>query len=222
LLGDEAEFADPFLVLWRLADGYAVSADVPGVKIPPRPFLGTAALARGRAVRDYRGDVGMAYAEVGTRLLLPVWTSEAMVSLGDSHFAQGQGQVGPGIEMAATWRLSVELRKHDATIRGQRHPHFERPRHQHNHSSDPSGVGSDRVFATTSVRDGLDHDEPTRLATREALLEMIDYLRDEHRYSAQQAYALCGVAVHLRLTVLRHHTHTPVTVTALLPLSIFD
>lgn len=238
LLGDEPEFADPFLVLWRLADGYAISADVPGVRIPPRPFLGTATLSRGRTGTTAQpqtarrqpagrcgttgGDVGMAYAEVGTRLLLPVWTSEAMMSLGDSHFAQGQGQIGTGIKMAATWRLRVELRKHDATIRGQRQPHFERASHHHNHSSDTNGGGTNRVFATTSVRDGLDHDELTHQATREALLEMIDYLRDEHRYSAQQAYALCGAAVHLRITLAPHHTHTPVTVTALLPLHIFD
>src|SRR3954468_1820410 len=38
-------FTDPFLVHWRLADGWATSAEIPGVSIPGAPFMGVTAVA---------------------------------------------------------------------------------------------------------------------------------------------------------------------------------
>ncbi|MGH3666435.1 MAG: acetamidase/formamidase family protein, partial [Egibacteraceae bacterium] len=38
-------FPDPFLVRWDLADGWATSDDLPGVRIPGAPFMGTIGLA---------------------------------------------------------------------------------------------------------------------------------------------------------------------------------
>jgi formamidase len=35
------EFPEPFLVRWELADGWATSPDLPGVRIPGSPFVGT-------------------------------------------------------------------------------------------------------------------------------------------------------------------------------------
>src|SRR6266536_968749 len=39
------EFPDPFMVRWRNADGWATSDDLPGVRIPGAPFMGTIGLA---------------------------------------------------------------------------------------------------------------------------------------------------------------------------------
>src|SRR5580693_8954755 len=36
---------DPFLVHWRLADGWATSAEIPGVRIPGAPFMGVSGVA---------------------------------------------------------------------------------------------------------------------------------------------------------------------------------
>ena len=33
-------FTEPFIIRWKIADGFAVSADLPGVKIPRRAFHG--------------------------------------------------------------------------------------------------------------------------------------------------------------------------------------
>ena len=33
-------FTEPFIIRWKIADGFAVSADLPGVKIPGAPFMG--------------------------------------------------------------------------------------------------------------------------------------------------------------------------------------
>ena len=40
-------FPEPFMVHWDIADGWATSADLPGVRIPGAPFMGTIGLAPG-------------------------------------------------------------------------------------------------------------------------------------------------------------------------------
>src|SRR5262249_59284817 len=42
------EFPEPFKVEWDIADGWATSADLPGVRIPGSPFMGTIGLSPGR------------------------------------------------------------------------------------------------------------------------------------------------------------------------------
>src|SRR6185437_8729830 len=42
------EFPEPFKVEWDIADGWATSADLPGVRVPGSPFMGTIGLAPGR------------------------------------------------------------------------------------------------------------------------------------------------------------------------------
>lgn len=41
------EFPDPFIVRWDIGDGFATSADLPGVRIPGAPFMGTIGLSPG-------------------------------------------------------------------------------------------------------------------------------------------------------------------------------
>src|SRR5260221_5712281 len=38
-------FAEPFLVHWRISDGWATSEQIPGVRIPGAPFMGVSAVA---------------------------------------------------------------------------------------------------------------------------------------------------------------------------------
>src|SRR5260221_8308375 len=38
-------FSEPFLVHWHLRDGWATSAQIPGVRIPAAPFMGVSAVA---------------------------------------------------------------------------------------------------------------------------------------------------------------------------------
>jgi len=40
-------FPEPFIVRWQIADGWAVSDDLPGVRIPGAPFMGTIGLSPG-------------------------------------------------------------------------------------------------------------------------------------------------------------------------------
>lgn len=42
------DFPEPFIVRWELAEGWATSEDLPGVRIPGAPFMGTIGLAPSR------------------------------------------------------------------------------------------------------------------------------------------------------------------------------
>ena len=45
-------FTEPFVVHWNIGDGYAESPDLPGVRIPGAPFMGTIGVAPSRKLRQ--------------------------------------------------------------------------------------------------------------------------------------------------------------------------
>lgn len=78
-----------------------------------------------------------------------------------------------------------------------------------------------RFYATTGLSlrdDGTNESEDLTLSARQALLAMIDYL-GTRGYDRQQAYALCSVAVDLRVSQVADVPNF--LVSALLPLDIF-
>ena len=62
--------------------------------------------------------------------------------------------------------------------------------------------------------------ESLTLAARHALLQMIDYIVDEHGLSREQAYILCSVAVDLRVGQVVDVPNY--VITAVLNLDVFD
>jgi formamidase len=79
-----------------------------------------------------------------------------------------------------------------------------------------------RYFATTGMcvaRDGRNEFEDLTLAARNALDAMIDHLGHEYGFNRQQAYALCSVAVDLKISQVVDLPN--VIVSAFLPLDIF-
>ena len=87
---------------------------------------------------------------------------------------------------------------------------------------DPRYPAPRRFFATTGIsvgKDGVNESEDATLAARNALLNMIDHLVAELGYSRQQAYALCSVAVDLKISELVDVPNF--VVSAFLPLDIF-
>ena len=237
-------FVEPFMVRWDLADGWATSADLPGVRIPAAPFMGTiglspghqalraitareqAALDRGGFVlppsaagavpadpliapealrtippREQAGNVDIKQLGAGTRLLIPVDTPGALFSAGDAHFAQGDCETcGTAIEMRATLRVRFAILPGEAREKGIRDPRFSRT----DYWVAPEYAVPRRFSATTGTsvsRDGEVRAEDATLAARNALLNMIDLLA-ERGWSRQQAYAICSVAVDLRVSQL--------------------
>ena len=257
------DFPDAHLVRWSLADGWATSDDVPGVRIEGAPFMGVMGVAPSRPLlaeitareadlaarqpddpvllpepggavpedpaiaaealrtvppREHGGNVDIKQLTAGTTLLIPVWTEGALFSAGDAHFAQGDGEsCGTAIEMAATLRARLDLRKGQAAERGIRSLCFER-----DHPSPAGFAPPARYFATTGIcvaRDGRNEFEDITLAARNALGAMIDHLGHEYGYTPQQAYTICSVAVDLKIS---QAVDVPnVIVSAFLPLDIF-
>ncbi len=86
----------------------------------------------------------------------------------------------------------------------------------------PEFAAPRRFFATTGLsvtRDGENRPEDLTLAARNALLNMIDHLVQQGGWSRQQAYAICSVAVDLKVSEVVDVPNF--VVSAFLPLDIF-
>lgn len=252
-------FPDPHKIGWRIADGWATSPDLPGVRIPGASFMGTIGVAPDHALmaraatrekaaadrgglalppsaegavptdgaiaaeglrtippRENGGNVDIKQLSRGTRLLLPVYVPGALFSAGDAHFAQGDSETcGTAIEMRARLHVRFSVRKGEGVrLSG---PRFERD----DYSLPPEYAAPRRFLATTGISVGPDDDNPAEdltLAARNALLAMIDLLQ-ERGYTRQQAYALCSVAVDLKVSQVVDVPNP--LVSAFLPLDIF-
>ncbi|KAL0061340.1 hypothetical protein AAF712_011857 [Marasmius tenuissimus] len=194
LLADE--IPGPALKIWKIdkADGFAYghfNSKTAPLKIPLRPFageMGVAQKAKGAfsTIPPYHtgGNLDTKHLTAGTRLYLPVEVEGALFSIGDGHAAQGDGEVcGTAIEtpIVVKVRLSVVKNKPFITT-----PHFE--------TTIPTGpVVGGECYCTTGV--GPDIHEATRTAVRHA----IQYLCEDHGYSAEEAYMLCSVVGDLRM-----------------------
>ena len=81
------EFPEPFLVRWELADGWASSPDLPGVRIPGSPFVGTMGVAPSHELFEEIAAREQAMKERGDDVALPdargaVPTTEPIASRG--------------------------------------------------------------------------------------------------------------------------------------------
>jgi acetamidase/formamidase len=128
----------------------------------------------------------------GSSLFLPVHVPGALISLGDGHALQGDGEVTiTALETSLRGTVQIFVRKGKPI----RWPRAETPTH----------------FITMGLHTDLN--EAARMATR----EMIDFLMTEKGMSRDEAYMLCSLAVDLRVTQLVDETKG---VHAMLPKSI--
>jgi acetamidase/formamidase len=184
LLADD--FPDPFLKIYDLRGGTTATVGA-GVEVPLDPFLGTMGVVTDEPgpqspfpPNKGGGNVDCRHLVVGSTLWLPVWREGALFSCGDSHAAQGDGEVCvSAIECAMQATLRIGL--HKRTIRG---PAFDVPR----------AVGDPGPHFGTM---GIDADlmEGARTAVR----HMIEWLVTEHGLSREDAYVLCSLAGDLKI-----------------------
>ena len=254
-------FPEPFKVSWDIADGWATSADLPGVRIPGSPFMGTIGLTPGHELlaattareqallerggfvlppsaasavptdpaiaatalrtvppREQAGNVDIKQLGKGAVLLIPVDTPGGLFSVGDAHFAQGDCETcGTAIEMRATLRVRFTVHKGEAAAKNIRDLRFTRE----DYYLPPEFAAPRRFFATTGIsvtKDGVNHSEDITLAARNALLNMIEHLT-ERGWTRQQAYAICSVAVDLKISQVVDAPN--MLVSAFLPEDIF-
>jgi len=209
----------------RATEREAEVAERGGFVLPPEPsgaVPADAAIA-GEALRtipprETAGNIDIKQISPGTTVLVPVHTEGGLVSTGDVHYAQGDCEAcGTAIEIRARVHLRFGIRKGEAARRGIRDLQFFRD----DYFTRPEMAVPRRFFATTGIsvrKDGTNESEDISLAARNALLNMIEHL-ESRGFTRQQAYALCSVAVDLRIS---QTVDVPnVLVSALLPLDIF-
>lgn len=168
--------------------------------------------------RETAGNVDIKALCAGTTMLIPVQVEGALFSVGDAHFAQGDGEVcGTAIEMQSVFHAQFFVRKGEAARRDQRDVAYFRDTY-----AVPPELGVPRrYYATTGLsveKGGLNQSENATLAARNAMLNMVDYLQ-ERGYSRPQAYAICSVAVDLKISEVVDVPNF--VVSAVLPLDIF-
>jgi formamidase len=168
--------------------------------------------------RETAGNIDIKQTTPGVSMLIPVQTEGALVSTGDVHFAQGDCEAcGTAIEIRSRVQVRFQVRRGEAERLGIRDLQFYRD----DYFTTPELAAPKRFFATTGIslrQDGENESEDTTLAARNALFSMIGHL-EQRGYNRRQAYAICSVAVDLRIS---QTVDVPnMLVTALLPLDIF-
>lgn len=191
LLADQ--FTDPALIVWRYDPAsMAPALWGPNARIPLKPFAGTIGNAPAAPglhsvvpPRRVGGNLDIRDLAAGTTLYLPVEVAGALFSVGDTHAAQGDGEVcGTAIESPMDVVLTLDLVK-GAHLKT---PRFTTPgpvtRHLDTHGYEATtGIGPDLMAAA-----------------RDAVAGMIDLLTAEQGISAVDAYMLCSTCGDLRIS----------------------
>lgn len=141
----------------------------------------------------------------GSVLYLPVEVEGALLSIGDTHAAQGDGEVcGTAIESPMQVTATLDLIKNTALEM----PRIDRPARTPERSEPGAGI-----WITSGI--GPDLYEAARAAVR----GMIDLLARERAVPAIDAYMLCSVAGDLKISQIVDAPNW--TVTFHMPQSIF-
>ncbi len=168
--------------------------------------------------RENGGNFDVKQLTKGARLLLPVAVEGALFSTGDGHYAQGDGEVCvTAIEMGATCVVRFRLHRGEAERHGIRWPRFQRT----DYFADPRWAAPQKFIATMGMpvdEQGVNQGENLNAACRNAVLTMMALLQDRG-YTREQAYAICSVAVDLRISNVVDVPNY--VVSALLPEDIF-
>jgi acetamidase/formamidase len=191
LLADD--FKDPALHLWE----YDARTLNPALfarwgRVPLKPFTGTIGVAPAEPgthsivpPRRVGGNMDIRDIAAGTVLYLPVEVAGALFSVGDTHAAQGDGEVcGTAIESPMRVALRFDLVKQQPLA----YPRFTTPgpvtRHLDAHGYEvTTGIGPDLMQAA-----------------RAAVRSMIDLLIRQQGMPAIDAYLLCSVCGDLRIS----------------------
>ena len=189
--------------------------------------------------RENGGNMDVKQMIAGTTLLFPCFVDGCLLSTGDVHFAQGDGEVsGTAIEMNAVVTVRVDVRKGRAAlgfrlpeIEGKKIPGLLKKLEPNRFLATtgiplkPSGNRTPQEFTDGTLASLSNVAEDVTLAARDALLNMIDLLTGPRspaptRLSPEQAYILSSVAVDLRISNLVDVPNF--LVTAILPLDVFQ
>ncbi len=214
-----------------------------GVALPPQPLdalpvkvCGPGGTNADRCLRtipprENGGNMDIKQMQVGTTLLLPCFVDGCLLSIGDVHFAQGDGEVsGTAIEMDATVTVKLDVRKGAAKLT---RPHYEggdqlkrlAPERFHATVGYPLKPANfipptHAYLGGTPIGPLSNLSEDLTLAARDALLQMVDWIHANKGLSREQGYILSSVAVDLRIGNVVDVPNYAVS--AILDLGVFD
>jgi len=188
------EFTEPYLKTFTFVEGQTTAAFSDGIQIPLRPFPGvmgvapdTDAMLSTIPPRANGGNMDDPHLVEGTTVYFPVFVPGALFSIGDTHAAQGLGEVG-GTGIEAPMRIIYEVR----VVKNK--PHLKEPQYE-----------TDDYYAVTAFAETLD--EAARKATR----YMIDHLAATRGMNRTDAYALVSLAGDLKIAEVVDVPHVLVT-----------
>jgi acetamidase/formamidase len=186
LLADE--FPDPWLRISSIDAERGIVQFSERISLPLRPFPGTIGVAPSEPGEhpilpptQWGGNLDIKHVTAGVTLFLPVGVDGALLSIGDTHAAQGDGEAcGTAIESAMDIVIRVSVRR-DLNLSA---PQLDIPALQ---ASTPAhhvctGVGPDLTEAA-----------------RDAIRSMVNHLVDHHELCREEAYAVTSVACDLRI-----------------------
>jgi acetamidase/formamidase len=234
LLADE--FPDPQLKIWDLSDEALLGDKAPGrrrravfkpgISVPVRPFLGVVGVAPAvpgdlPTIPPYASSGGNMdcrdLSVVGSTLYLPVNVPGALLSCGDGHAAQGDGEVcGTAIEtpMRARLRLTVEKKaQRDAKGWSLNCPHYVTPPKTRDDVEEELATHKGEYTAL-----GIHSD--IREASRMAVRGLMDWLVAEKALTRVEAYMLASVSASLKMSEVVDMPNYAISCS--IPLSIFD
>ena len=173
----------------------------PGVSVPAKPFWGVIGVAPPRSMgrvpsgppNVFGGNMDNHDLQPGTSLFLPVHVPGALISIGDGHAVQGDGEVGmSAVETSLKGEIQIVLHK------GMRitWPRAETPTH----------------YMTMGLHEDLN--QAAKIATR----EMLNFVVETKGVPRDDALMLLSAAMDLRVTQIVDGTKG---VHAMLPKAIF-
>ena len=191
LLADQ--FTDPALTVWSY-DPTSLAPALWGkeARVPLKPFAGTIGNAPAEAghhsvvpPRRMGGNLDIRDLAAGTTLYLPVEVEGALFSVGDTHAAQGDGEVcGTAIESPMDVVLTLDVVK-GANLKT---PRFTTPGPVTRH------LDAKGYEVTTGIGPDL------MSGARDAVANMVDLLCAQRGIPAVDAYMLCSVCGDLRIS----------------------
>jgi acetamidase/formamidase len=189
LLADE--FPEPWLRISRVDTERERVVWSDGISLPYRPFPGTIGVAPAEPGAHpilppsrWGGNLDTKHLRSGSTLYLPVGVAGALFSLGDTHAAQGDGEVcGTAIETAMDVTVRLSIRRDFAV---------EAPQYRL-----PEGSLAVTEQSAYHVCTGVGPD--LMGAVKDAVRATVQRLEGQHGLGREEAYALCSVAVDLRV-----------------------
>jgi acetamidase/formamidase len=187
------DFPDPALHLWSYDPEPGGLAHFGALaRVPLKPMVGSIGLALAKPgahdilpPRRVGGTMDIRDIGPGTELYLPVEVKGGLLSFGDGHAAQGEGEVcGTGLETAMRITARIDLVK-GLALEG---PEFETDGPVQRH------LDAKGYYVTTGIGPSL------MQGAVDAVRRMIDLLGRRHGLRPEDAYMLCSVAADLRIS----------------------